>query len=104
MLSPNFGLTVNASENVDECVTDTTKVTQFASMQEFLFNSSLPAGAAVDIVELCGGMAATSRMLVRRGCITGLNFNIVVGFDVEDRQNEQFLYVYIYRFRTLVFI
>ena len=62
MLSTNFGFMGRGTESINECVTDAAKVTWFAFMQDFLYGSSFPAGAAVDIAELCGGMATTSRM------------------------------------------
>ena len=104
MLSTNFGFIGSGTEDVNECVTDATKVIWFAAMQDFLYGSSFPSGAAVDIAELCGGMATTSRMLVRRGYVTGQNFDIVVGFDLENEQNEYLLFVYIDHYRPYIFI
>ena len=89
----NFGLTGIGCEDINECVTDTSNASWLASLQDFLFGSSFPSGPCVDVAELCGGMASTSRTLVRRGYATGLNFDIVIGFDIEDINNERWLYI-----------
>ena len=48
-------------------------------MPDACFSSS----GYVDVAELCGGGALTTKLLVRRGYVGGTNFDIVVGFDLD---------------------
>ena len=104
MLRTNVWFMGSGSEDIEDCVTDTTRVTWFASMQDFLYGSSFPSGSAVDVGELCGGIATSSRLLVRRGYVTGQSFDIVVGFDLENKQNVTLLFVYMDRYQPFIFL
>ena len=53
--------------------------------------------AFADIVEICGGLAQTSKMLVQRfhEVRVGLNFDAIVGFDLLKPQDISYTYIHI---------
>ena len=58
------------TEVLSQRVTDFTEVTWFAFLQELRFGPSFPTGAFADVAEQCGGMAVTSKLLMRRKCLS----------------------------------
>lgn len=56
---------------------------------------SLDSPPSADVAELCGGAADTAYMLVRRGFVHGLSFDLTVGFNLKPKQDRRYLWSYI---------
>ncbi|MDA8583227.1 hypothetical protein N9L68_03315 [bacterium] len=50
---------------------------------------------SVDVAELCGGAADVAYMLVRRGFVHALNFDITVGFNLRTPGHKMYLWQYL---------
>ena len=61
---------------------------------------------SADVVEICGGMARTSKILIKRShrFRVGLNFDAVVGFDFLNPRDRAYLWKYLKAARPLVVI
>ena len=70
----------------------------------FMQDARFPSSGYVDVAELCGGGALTTKLLVRRGYVGGTNFDIVVGFDLDTPKGKSHFFDYINRCRPHVLI
>ena len=58
----------------------------------------------LDMVEICGGMARTSTIAVRRRLRTGANFDVVTDWDLNDPKQQAEVKTYFRKFQPLVAI
>ena len=58
----------------------------------------------LDLVEICGGMARTSTLAVRRRLRTGTNFDLVTNWDLNDTRQQNEVKKYFRKFKPLVAI
>ena len=63
-----------------------------------------PSSGCVDVAELCGGGALTTKLLVRRGYAGGSSFGIVVGFDFDSPRGKAYFFEYIDRCKPYVLV
>ena len=59
----------------------------------------------VDVMEMFGGAADTSRLLVRRyNAVTGINFDLTCGFNLRNQKHVQLLIQYVDEFKPVVVV
>ena len=75
----------------------------FPRLSEFL-DSHLQIGEFDDVAELCGGAAETGALLVRRGYRGGPNFDIIAGFNMRSKGEQDRLYTYMDKCKPNIFI
>ena len=78
-------------------------VLQATNMQEFIgITRGLGRAAGLDLCELCGGEARTSRIAVRKRLETGANFDLVTNVDLGDKAAQRMVLHYLDENRVLV--
>ena len=58
----------------------------------------------VDIVEIFGGMGGISRIAIRRRLVTGKNFDLVTGCDLESDKDFRTVTDYVEKFRPRILV
>ena len=82
------------------------RVTACGCMETFLMQTrAKKAPGQVDVVEIFGGRAETSRILVRRyNAITGINFDLTCGFNLRNSAHVKLLFEYLHEFKPVVVV
>ena len=105
MVHPFFGLAgCDAEDESTFLVSDHRNIVRYDDLDVFLSDSRFPSTGYVDVAELCGGGALTTKLLVRRGYVGGTNFDIVVGFDLDTAAGERGFFEYLHRCKPYVLI
>ena len=103
LVHPFFGLTGCEVED-SYSQTDSRNILQYDDLMVFMQDARFPSSVYVDVAELCGGGALTTKLLVRRGYVGGTNFDIVVGFDLDTPKGKAHFFDYINRCKPYVLI
>lgn len=103
-MAPHYWL--HGSEAVDP--TRDPAVLEYATMEAFLNDYDIDADdhSHIDVVEICGGCARTSEVLIRRWhqVKVGMNFDAVVGFDLLDLKQRADMWRYLKKAKPLVIV
>ena len=62
------------------------------------------SGPRIDVMEIFGGEAGVSRLLIRRHYRVGANYDLVCGYDLSQPTHVQSMWRYIHRHRPSVII
>ena len=103
LVHPFFGF-VGCDVEDSYSQTDPKNIVQYDDLLSFLHDARFPQTGYVDVAELCGGGALTTKLLVRRGYVGGANFDIVVGFDLDSTAGKSQFFDYIKRCKPYVLI
>ena len=79
------------------------KILQASNMEEAICLLQT-IGPGVDIAELCGGVARTATLAVRRSLRAGQNFDLITGVDLNNRKDQELTKKYIDKHHVLVVV